>query len=236
MYDTDDPYSGLNESGSFYGDDDYDNEMFGEYTNDRHEEVGAHWICGLIASGLACAMALICAVIGWILFDHWKNAWMLAFAIGSTLGVLIFAYCAFWCFNNNRKRSVDAEYHPSALTELVVWILAILALIFFLVAGIAMFVYMPFHKQYMIEMKGDSEYWNRKWGKDFDKEWKQEKDQMIVLAAMSLLIGAMMIILAFNTYSMSIKKYNLNVTMFLLSALAAFCFAFGVVVHYQDIK
>ena len=95
---------------------------------------------------------------------------------------------------------------------------------------------MPFHESYMREMKVDSDYWGRKWGKDFDTEWKQEKDQLIVLAAFSLIIGLCMIILVLNVYSMSIKEYNLALTTYLLSALAAFCFAFGVVVHFQDIK
>ena len=243
MYDYDEPYSAVNTSysavntsGNMYDDEPYDDEIFGDYTTNRQETVGAHWLCGLIASALACVLALIAAVFAWILFDHWKNPWMLALAIMLTLGTLIFAYCAFWCFTNNKNRSTDAEYHPSAVTEVVVWVLAILMMIFFLVAGIAMFVYMPFHESYMREKQSDSDYWNRKWGKDFDQEWKEEKDQMIVVASFSLIIGALMGLLAFNTHSMSIRKYNLNVIMFLLAALAAFCFALGVIVHHQDIK
>ena len=224
------------DDGYGYGNYDDDDDMFGDYSPDRQEEVGNHWMCGLIAAGLACLLALIAAVIAWIMFDHWKNLWMLAFAIGATLGTLIFAYAAYWCFNNNKKRSTDAEYHPSAISELLVWVLAILAMIFFLVAGVAMFVYMPFHESYMWEKQAEPEIWKKKWGKEYGKEWKEEKDHLKVLGAFSLIIGALMIPLAFNTYSMSIKKYNLNVTMFLLAALAALCFAFGVVVHYQDIN
>ena len=236
MYEYDNDYSQVNQSDDYYGEGDYDDELFGDYTTDRHEVVGAHWLCGLIAAGLACVLALACAIMGWILFDHWKNGWMLAFAIVSTLAVLILAYCAFWCFNNNRVRSVDAEYHPPALTELAVWILTILLLVFFFVAGVAMFVYSPFHETYMKEKLSDNDYWNRKWGKDFDTEWNQERNCIYAMGVLSLIIFVLMVVLAFNTYSMSIKSYNLSVTMFLLSALAAFCFAFGVVVHYKDIQ
>ena len=125
-YQEDDPYSVLNRS-----DNGSARNLFGDYSTSRKEVVGSHWNPALIGSGLACVSALICAVIGWILFDHWKNDWLLAFSILSTIAVLLTAYFAFWSFTNNKKRKGDAEYHPSAVTELVVWVMALMFFAFF---------------------------------------------------------------------------------------------------------
>ena len=230
-YQEDDPYAVAN------GDDkDSNQNLFGDYTTNPQETVGSHWTPALICSALALISAIICTVIGWILFDHWKNDWLLSFSIISTVAVLLFGFFAFWAFNNNRKRKGDAEYHPSAITELIVWVMALLFMAFFLVAGVAMFVYFPFHESYMREMKADADYWERKWGDDLPSEWEKENNLLIVIAAFSLVASACMIIVAFNTFSMSIRRYNLNVTLFLVAALGVFAFGFGVVVHHQDIK
>ena len=119
---------------------DYDQDLFNEYTTNPQETLGSHLLLALAAVGLACVLALICAVMAWVLFDHWKNPWLVTFSIISTLAVFILAFCGFWSFTNNKMRSVDAEYHPPAVTELVVFVLGILMLVFFLVAGVAMFV------------------------------------------------------------------------------------------------
>jgi hypothetical protein len=230
-YKEDDPYAVDNGS-----QEDSTKNLFGDYSTSKHETVGAHWTPTLIFSGLALISAIICAVIGWILFDRWKNDWLLSFSIISTVAVLLFAFFAFWAFNNNRKRGTDAEYHPSAVTELIVWVMALLFMVFFAVAGVAMFVYFPSHESFMREKKADSEYWEKKWGDDLPTEWEKESNLLIVIAAFSLVAAVSMVFVAFNTYSMSIRRYNLNVTMFLIAAVGVFAFGFGVVVHYQDIQ
>ena len=188
----DDPYAIVNGS-----DQDSNRNLFGDYGPSRQETVGSHWTAALVASALACVSAIICAVIGWILFDHWKNDWLLAFSIVSTLAALLCGYFAFWSFTNNKFRKNDAEYHPSAITELVVWVMALLLLAFFLVAGGSMFVYFPFHESFMREKKADAEYWSDKWGEDLPSEWEKENDLLIVVASfffivvgISALVGA----------------------------------------------
>lgn len=207
-----------------------------EYSNHAQETQGAHWMTAFLASILICLSSIICLVIGWIVYSRWKNGWLLSFAIIATLTFLISLFFIFWSFTNNKKRKNDAEYHPPAVTEVAVWLLALLLLLFFITAGFAFFLYMNFHSDFMAEKSHDAAYWDKKWKGSYADAWAKEKKLLIVLAAFSFVIAFCLILVCFNVHYMSIKKYNLNLLAFLISALLLFCFAFGVVVHHQDIR
>ena len=95
-YDNADPYDILDDNNP-------NQNIFEDYSIDKRETAGSHWFPGLVASGLACVSAIICLVIGWVLYAHWKNGWMLTFAIISTVAFLLTAYFAFWCFCTGRS-------------------------------------------------------------------------------------------------------------------------------------
>ena len=208
----------------YFPDQDEGDQLLGDDMIDiTGKEVDGSYTIGLIAAGLFTLCAAICVIIGWILYDVNKGSFLLSFAIIATLAFLAGLFFTFVFFKN--QKAMKSGANRSYNLDVLVWVLGLSFIGYFLVTGLMVFLFRPFHFNKMNESFLDRQKWDDRWGGDFGSEWASDDRLLITLGIFCLLAGFFAIIFVSNIYSNYPVKYSLEVTMLYLALLFAFIFA-----------
>ena len=190
---------------------------------------------GLIASGLMVLISITCLVIAWIIWARNRHPYLLYFAISMTvffLVTLFFTFVFFTNFSKNKKVKYHVKGDP--LYD-IAFILLFICGVLFLVTGLFILIYRPFHfNQMRKELSTDK--WKKSWGNSFESEWASDKRILTALGIMAMTIALLSFICCLNMYSNVLDKADLSQLLIYVSLLIASVFSWVALREYFRIR
>lgn len=188
----------------------------------------------LIASGLLVLLSTAAVIISWILYARERNSYLLYFSISLSVFFLLSIYFVLFFLEQNRKSKKINNYVEGSFQYNLVFCLLFLLGTLFLVTGLYILIYRPFHYYKMNKQFGTSDWGKR--GPSFEAEWAQDKQLLLSLGLLSMIMSFFCFVCCLNLYSNNIDKSNLTVLLIYISLCVAFVFACVALREYYLIR